>query len=135
MGAGEVSSPRTLSARSVPTRAPTRSLRSGRDRVARDLTRNLLSALAETVGVAVGIFEDGPPAPELLAWRLGELDSTIAERLVSLLNVITGEEHVREGADAVLMFLGGEEHQDHVAIGRCYLDPARRPRILAHRRV
>src|SRR6266508_3209169 len=103
-------------------------------RAAADRTASAFT-LTEPVGVAVGVLERGPPAPELLRRLLGELHAAPGQLLVGGEDVVAVEQHVGEGADAVLLAVGGEQHQDHAAVGRGHLDPAGGAGAPPHRRV
>jgi hypothetical protein len=49
--------------------------------------------------------------------------------------VVDAEQHVAERAHAILLTVRRKKHEHHAAIGWRHLDPARRLRAFAHRRV
>src|SRR5688572_21801287 len=96
----------------------------------RSVCPSLLAALSETVGVAVGVLEFGPPSPVLLGRLSIELDALRLQFGVGLLDIVAVEEDVGEGADTILLIVGRVEHKDGVSIRRDHFDPARRVRPL-----
>src|SRR5690348_5679192 len=60
--------------------------------------------------IAFGVFEDRVFAPGLLLGLFHELDAALFELAISRLHVVAGEGTVEEGADAVLVTLGREQH-------------------------
>src|SRR5205823_1149321 len=84
----------------------------------------LLPALAEAIGVAVRVFEDGPPTPELPRRRFGKLDALRPQLLVRPLDIVAVEQDVGERADAARLLLGRKEHEQHVPVRRGHLNPA-----------
>src|SRR4051812_4601449 len=82
------------------------------------------SGRGQDKGIPVRVAELGIRAPRLRGWRHAELYAALAQLAVGGFDVVACKGAVEEGADPVLLAIGGEQHDARAGMRDAQLDPA-----------